>query len=161
MGLEPTLSSITSLSYHWKTVEFNGVITPVTFNTFRTVLNCFGSPGMDRTYDIFINSEAQLPLCYWGINWVEQPESNRYKENHNLRCYHYIMLNILVEYPGIEPGVLQIGGQSRIRTYVAVRREIYSLLVLTTHPSVLKNLSTVIYIFVQSPIGSTPTVMGF
>ena len=23
---------------------------------------------MDRTYDIFINSEAQLPLCYWGIN---------------------------------------------------------------------------------------------
>ena len=26
--------------------------------------NCIGSPGTDRTYDIFINSEAQLPLCY-------------------------------------------------------------------------------------------------
>ena len=34
------------------------------------------------------------------------------------------------------------GGQGRIRTYVAVRRQIYSLLVLTTHPPVhyfLKN----------------------
>ena len=27
----------------------------------------FGSLGTDRTYDIFINSEAQLPLCYEGM----------------------------------------------------------------------------------------------
>ena len=52
-----------------------------------------------------------------------------------------VFIQKLVEHPGIEPGVLQIGGQSRIRTYVAVRREIYSLLVLTTHPSVLNNFS--------------------
>ena len=26
-----------------------------------------GSPGWDRTTDILINSQAQLPLCYWGI----------------------------------------------------------------------------------------------
>ena len=28
-----------------------------------------GSPSTDRTYDIFVNSEAQLPLCYRGINF--------------------------------------------------------------------------------------------
>ena len=27
----------------------------------------FGSLGTDRTYDIFINSEAQLPLCFEGM----------------------------------------------------------------------------------------------
>jgi hypothetical protein len=29
-----------------------------------------GSPGWDRTTDILINSQAQLPLCYWGIHLV-------------------------------------------------------------------------------------------
>ena len=26
----------------------------------------FGSPGWDRTTDTLINSQMQLPLCYWG-----------------------------------------------------------------------------------------------
>ena len=36
----------------------------------------FGSPSTDRTYDIFVNSEAQLPLCYRGINWNEEWDLN-------------------------------------------------------------------------------------
>ena len=27
----------------------------------------FGSPAWDRTTDTLINSQVQLPLCYWGI----------------------------------------------------------------------------------------------
>ena len=30
----------------------------------------FGSPGWDRTTDALINSQLQLPLCYWGINLI-------------------------------------------------------------------------------------------
>ncbi len=30
----------------------------------------FGSPAWDRTTDTLINSQVQLPLCYWGINLV-------------------------------------------------------------------------------------------
>ena len=36
----------------------------------------FGSPSTDRTYDIFVNSEAQLPLCYRGIDWLQRVDSN-------------------------------------------------------------------------------------
>ena len=28
----------------------------------------FGSPAWDRTTDTLINSQVQLPLCYWGMN---------------------------------------------------------------------------------------------
>lgn len=35
--------------------------------TYHTKL---GSPGMDRTYDILVNSQTQLPLCYRGIEFV-------------------------------------------------------------------------------------------
>ena len=37
----------------------------------------FGSPSTDRTYDIFVNSEAQLPLCYRGIDWWRLLGSNQ------------------------------------------------------------------------------------
>ena len=36
----------------------------------------FGSPSTDRTYDIFVNSEAQLPLCYRGIDWLQRQDSH-------------------------------------------------------------------------------------
>lgn len=35
-----------------------------------------GSGGWDRTNDILINSQTQLPLCYSGINWSEWCDSN-------------------------------------------------------------------------------------
>ena len=40
------------------------------------ILPYFGSPSTDRTYDIFVNSEAQLPLCYRGIDWLQRVDSN-------------------------------------------------------------------------------------
>ncbi len=36
---------------------------PFTFLTTK-----LGSPAWDRTTDTLINSQVQLPLCYWGIN---------------------------------------------------------------------------------------------
>ena len=56
----------------------------LTFSTFHVVLlvnifkNSFynGSPSTDRTYDIFVNSEAQLPLCYRGIDWLQRQDSH-------------------------------------------------------------------------------------
>ncbi len=41
------------------------------------ILPYFGSPSTDRTYDIFVNSEAQLPLCYRGIDWWRLLGSNQ------------------------------------------------------------------------------------
>ena len=37
-----------------------------------------GSPAWDRTTDTLINSQVQLPLCYWGIKliWPRAWESN-------------------------------------------------------------------------------------
>jgi hypothetical protein len=32
----------------------------------------FGSPAWDRTTDTLINSQVQLPLCYWGIFLVRE-----------------------------------------------------------------------------------------
>ena len=37
-----------------------------------------GSEGRDRTYDTLINSQVQLPLCYFGITWRLVRESNPY-----------------------------------------------------------------------------------
>jgi hypothetical protein len=33
------------------------------------VWTMFGSPAWDRTTDTLINSQVQLPLCYWGIKF--------------------------------------------------------------------------------------------
>ena len=37
--------------------------------TIGRISMCFynGSPAWDRTTDTLINSQVQLPLCYWGI----------------------------------------------------------------------------------------------
>ena len=49
----------------------------------------FGSPGTDRTYDTLINSQVQLPLCYWGIGWMRDQESNLDLELMRLLNYRY------------------------------------------------------------------------
>ena len=53
-----TKSGLASLVFQWV------VVCVKCWHSFSLL---FGSLGSDRTNDIFINSEAQLPLCYEGI----------------------------------------------------------------------------------------------
>ncbi len=49
---------------------WNRTTTPCLQNRTSTTKDTrakFGSPAWDRTTDTLINSQVQLPLCYWGI----------------------------------------------------------------------------------------------
>ena len=43
-----------------------------------------GSSAWDRTTDTLINSQVQLPLCYWGINTKMNDSKNNYRYLYNL-----------------------------------------------------------------------------
>ena len=55
----------------------------------------YGSPAWDRTTDTLINSQVQLPLCYWGIKLGGTKETRTLKAAFTTRRisnplqYHY------------------------------------------------------------------------